>query len=280
VKRSAAAGALLLLAGAYLLATAVVAVAAPCDRAEQLAAIDLTAARAEYVKLLGEQNPPECATAGFSTVAVRRRQVDDLLARAEDEVALKRRAEAVKLVASARVIDPSSDRAQTVLAALAAPPDTPKPAPSAFAGAQALLDAGYRDQARELAGKVATDKGLPIPPQFSAPDESVPARVKTWTADLTTVVAAVAIAGVAITTVGAFIYKATCWVVRRRFVSLGTISVVPAGGADAKASSVTADALKAVIAEEMTEAARNSTTFTVVDASAVGLPDSGGACSR
>ncbi|HET7720336.1 MAG TPA: hypothetical protein VFK43_10245, partial [Acidimicrobiales bacterium] len=227
----------------------------------------LAAARSEYVALLGASGGPACAEAGLRRVAEMQRQVAALLSRAEEEVVLGHDQEGLKLIAQALDVDPSNGPARTLLGTLAQKGSPPKPSAAGFEGAQALWNAGYKTEAREQARKVATEKGLAIPPHLEPPGKAVATQVKERSADVATFASGLAIALVVLAAIVALMAKLWTGLVRRRFINLGAFTTHPA---DAKLSG---DLLKAVVAEEFAGAARSSKTFRVVDASAVELPD-------
>lgn len=256
------------LLAAALLGPATAAVAAEdCSRAERLATIDLTAARAEYVDLLASGAPPACAEPGLRKVSESQRAVAALVIQAEDESVLGRDAEALGFVAQALDLDPSNGPARTLLTTMAAKGAPPEASTSGFEGAQALWDAGYKTEAREQARKVAADKGLAIPTELRPPDPSVASRVQGVVADVATYASALAIVFVILAALVAVVVKAWSWAVRRRFINLGTFTCQPT------AAEPTGDLIKAVVAEEFAAAAKASNTFRVVDAGAVELPD-------
>lgn len=255
------------LLAAVLLGPATTAAAADCSRAERLATIDLTAARAEYVALLASGAAPACAEPGLRKVSESQRAVAALILQAEDEVVLGRDIDALGFVAKALDLDPSNGPARTLLTTMAAKGASPKPSMSGFEGAQALWDAGYKTEARDQAKKVAAEKGLAIPAELRSSDPSVASRVKSGTADVATYASGVAVVLVILAAVLALVGKIWSGVVRRRFINLGAFTSQP------KAAEPTGDVIKAVVAEEFAAAAKASSTFQVVDAGAVELPD-------
>lgn len=269
------------------LPAAAVGAAEPCDAAERLARFDLAAAREEYIELLESTTPPECALVGFPELGRKQREVAGLLAEADDEIALQREVGALERIARARALDPSNERAQQLLEELAAgaPPTTTGAAD--YAGAEFLLAAGYEDEARELARKVAAENRTEIPASLRSQPESLVAWMGDRTKDAGTVAGALAVAMALIVGLVASLLKLWRSAMRRRFVVLGTFTTFPNGKDEGvekedektKASGamaplpISGEEWKAVVAEELASASAASTTFKVVDASAVELPE-------
>ncbi len=247
--------------------TAQPAAAADCGRAEQLTTLDLLAARAEYLKLLESDDPPACARAGFDRVAQRRREVAGLLAQTEDAAALGRNDDAARLIAQVLVLDPANDHGQTLLDDLARDQSPPERPASDFAGASALLNAGYEDEAREEARKIAAEKRIPIPNEFKEPDVSPSDWVKARTEDAAAWAGGLAIGAALFVAAVALLLKFHGWIVRRRFVTLGNFTSQQSGVSNA------GEELKTVVGEELANASRTSQTFRVVDAAGVQLPE-------
>ena len=263
---------LVLLSLGLVLAQATPAAAADCTKAEELAAFDLDAARTAYTALLALPAPPPCARPGFDKVATRRRTVAVLLSRAQDAATLGDKQGSGRLIAQALVLDPANDAARTLLDGLAAPTPTPDPTLDPYAGAKALLDADYDEDAREQARKVAAAEGSAIPSPLASPAPSLAERAKDGADDITDIATGLAILVAVLAAAAALAVKFGNWLVRRRHVTLGTFSVVqddepaPEGKPDAGVE------LKTIVAEELAEAARSSSTFRTVEAAAVDVP--------
>lgn len=159
-------------------------------------------------------------------IGERRREVASLLSQAEDLIWLDRSREAIDLIAQALRVDPASEEAQRLLDDLAKADNEPAPpAPGPFEGATALLSAGYDDEAREQARKVATEKGLDIPEPLQKEQQSETKWLEETIADIATWASGAAIVGVLIAAFGGAMLKFLLWLVRRRKVTLGAFNV-------------------------------------------------------
>lgn len=261
-----------------------VAAADPCEEAARLAAFDLAAARAEYVDLLESDDPPDCARLALPSLGSKQREVVALLAEAEDEIALGREADALVRISKAAVLDPASKRAQELLAKLLASTSPSTSVPEAFAGAIGLFDAGYEDEARVEARKVAAEKKIGIPAKLAAPGEAPTAWIGDRTKDAGTWASGLAVGLVLLVGAVAGVLKPWRWLMRRRFVALGTFTRFPQPPKDAKPADakpadakspepILSDELKAEVAAELAGASAGSTTFVVVDPTAVEMPE-------
>lgn len=260
------------LSAALAAATGVLALSAPpaaaaagCDAADLLASFDIEAAREAYVELASGDDPPTCAQAGIDRLTPRRSEVHRLLAAAQDAVSTRRLEEALQLVGEVRRLDPGNDAAQSLLGDLA-DGRTALPTDDPFAGARALLEAGYDEEARKAARDVAVEEKLPIPAELDAEEPSATERVKDRTNDVSTWAGAAAIVAAVAGATLALVLKFGSWLRRKRFVTLGTF-VVHDGNEGAGAT------LRTIVAEELAEAARSSKTFRVVDSAGVDLPE-------
>jgi tetratricopeptide (TPR) repeat protein len=164
--------ALMVAAHIVLLPAVAGAATTPCDLAEAtVRAGQLDVATQLYERLLEKKPKPRCAVTGYSRVARQRRRADLLVDQAATERKLEQTDRAMATVARALRVDPSSVAARALLRAIS---DTTS---DAYAGARALFDAGYIDEAREEARRVAKT-GEPVPADLQAADESSPARWK------------------------------------------------------------------------------------------------------
>lgn len=261
-----------------------------CDRAEQLAGFDLSAARTAYLELLAGDDPPRCARRGFDDVASKQIEVATLVAQARDAVAVDELDEAVGHINDALALDPANDDAHALLEELAV--DEPEEQPDDdligfFRPALILHDAGYEDEARTLAREIvqsdaftaALSEAAPedlaevLPDDLQEPDPSTVEWIEDRTADL----GKVAIAAAVLLLVGALLLRFAAWVVRRRSVTLGTFVMHPGDGAeeDEKKPDATAmgAVLKAAVAAELADQQRSVGTFRNVDAAGVDLPE-------
>ncbi|MGH9151584.1 MAG: hypothetical protein ACRD03_04060 [Acidimicrobiales bacterium] len=251
--------------GALVLAAPPRAAASGCEAADLLASFDVEAARVAYLELASADDVPACARDGIDRLTPLRAEVHRLLAAAQDAVSTQRTAEAVELVGQVRRLDPGNDAAKALLDDLAAGRTVPAPA-DPFAGARALLAAGYDDEAREAARAVAIEDKVPIPAELGAEEPSATVRVKDRTNDVSAWAGAAAIVAAVAGATLALVLKFIGWLRRKRFVTLGTF-VVHDGEEGAGAT------LRTIVAEELAEAARSSKTFRVVDSAGVDLPE-------
>lgn len=127
----------------------------PCDLAVLNAAAGrLGVAHSLYDEVLKAKSPPPCALTGLATVVDRQTQAQLLTAQAKSAADQGDKTGAISKLGEALKIDPSSADASTVLYTFSGDSKDP------YRGALALLRAGYPDEARAEARKVAVDKGL------------------------------------------------------------------------------------------------------------------------
>jgi tetratricopeptide (TPR) repeat protein len=158
----------------------------PCDLANGTVTTGrLDVAHDMYSALLKSPSPPACAATGLKSVAARQASAQILVAQARTAKELGDKAGAVAKLAAALKIDPSSREAQTLVAAIAGTPT------DAYLGAEALREAGYVDEARAEAQRIAKEvvPGTAIPDNLRGPHR--------WTAPLDAFVATVTSGSVA-----------------------------------------------------------------------------------
>lgn len=135
----------------------------PCD----LAMITDRAGRLDdaydlYAQLLESKPPPPCAVTGIESVSERRARAQTLVAEARTAKARNDTAGAMAKLGEALKIDPSSKDATALLTDLGGP----KPG---YEVAEKLFDAGYKDEARAEARRIAKDV---------APGTDIPERLR------------------------------------------------------------------------------------------------------